>query len=204
MDIVLASHNTDKIAEFQEIFKGTDINIVPLDDPEIMSQVVEDGKTYEANAQIKARALWERIGGWVLADDSGLSCDKLDGYPGIYSSRFAGEEANYRTKSEHLWAMLEPFPEEEWTASFICALCLISPLGGMTFYRGEVKGRIIPEQRGENGFGYDPIFYLPERGKTTAEIPPEEKHEISHRGIAARKMLDALLKANIATPREFS
>ena len=181
MDIVLASHNTDKIAEFQEIFKGTDINIVPLDDPEIMSQVVEDGKTYEANAQIKARALWERIGGWVLADDSGLSCDKLDGYPGIYSSRFAGEEANYRTKSEHLWAMLEPFPEE-WTASFICALCLISPLGGMTFYRGEVRDH--PRTARENGFGYDPSSTCPSAARRPRRSP-EEKHEISHRGIAA-------------------
>lgn len=204
MNITLASHNKDKINEFQEIFKDTNITIVPPPDLDFMAHVVEDGKTYEANAQIKAQALWDRIGGWVMADDSGLSCDKLDGYPGIYSARFAGEEANYRTKSEHLWAMLEPFPKDEWTASFICAICLISPLGGMTFYRGEVKGLIIPEQRGANGFGYDPIFYLPERGKTTAEIPPEEKHKISHRGIAARKMLEALLKANIATPTEFS
>ncbi|MDO5734152.1 MAG: RdgB/HAM1 family non-canonical purine NTP pyrophosphatase [Eubacteriales bacterium] len=189
--IVLASHNPDKLKEFREILKGKVDLIAPP--PGICEQIEETGSSYEENALIKARVLHEACPGlYVLADDSGLSVDLLDGYPGIYSARFAGETASYKDKIDKLWSLLAAHEKSEWTAAFICALALINPAGEERIFRGEVKGLIWPERLGENGFGYDPIFYIPELRQTTAQLSPAKKHRISHRGRAVEKLLQYL------------
>ena len=199
MKIYLATHNQDKLNEFRELL-GDRLEIQPL--PTDFPPIEENGTSYEANAEIKARAVYEALGAPVLADDSGLSVDALDGYPGIYSARFAGADAAYPDKISKLWGLLAKTPPAEWGASFICALCLIDEAGRAHHFRGEVRGLIWPELRGTHGFGYDPIFYLPERQMTTAELSPEAKNEISHRGLAVQKLLTYLEDSGLIEPME--
>ena len=186
MKIILATHNNDKVKEFQEIIQDPDIEFISLLSLGDLDDVEENGKSYLENAEIKAVAAYKKFGGPVLADDSGLSVDLLDGYPGIYSARFAGVETSYKDKSAQLWHLLDDFPQNDWTASFICGICYIDRHGNTYLYEGRQDGLIIPEQRGQNGFGYDPIFYSPVTGKTNAEISGQEKHALSHRGKALR------------------
>lgn len=186
MQIILATHNEDKLREFREILESDEIEFLSLSSMGEPYEVAETGSTYTANADLKAREAYRRYKLPVLADDSGLSLDVLDGYPGIYSARFAGVESTYPDKIAHLHKLLEAYPQEEWTASFNCALSYISEQGNIYNYLGQVKGLIIPEMRGKNGFGYDPVFYIPERGMTTAEMSPQEKHKLSHRGLALK------------------
>lgn len=186
MQIILATHNDDKAREFREILQSDEIEFISLNSMGERYEIDETGKTYTANADIKAREAYKRFKQPVLADDSGLSLDVLDGYPGIYSARFAGVDSTYPDKIAQLHKLLEAYPQEEWTASFYCALSYISEAGILYNYLGQVKGLIIPEMRGENGFGYDPVFYIPERGMTTAEMSPQEKHNLSHRGLALK------------------
>ncbi len=195
MEIIIASNNQDKIREFREIIQSKDINFLSLAECGFTDTIVEGGKTYRENAEIKAKAVFSRLKKPVLADDSGLSVDVLDGYPGIYSARFAGESANYKTKIEHLHDLLSPYPKDEWTASFVCSLCYINQAGDLFHFEERVQGLLIDEMRGQNGFGYDPIFYLPELGLTNAEIPAAEKHARSHRGLALRAWHKALLNS---------
>lgn len=184
MKIIIASHNKDKIREFREIIGDPQIQLISMREAGFTEEIPEPGHSYAENAEIKARTVFEALGGRVLADDSGLSVDALGGYPGIYSARFAGEHTAYREKCERLWALLRNVPEENWTAAFHCALCYIDPSGRLHHYERQVPGRIIRERRGENGFGYDPIFYLEDRGLTNAELPSAEKNARSHRGLA--------------------
>ena len=162
-----------------------------------MVEIREDGSTFEENALIKARAICKLAGQMVLADDSGLEIDYLNKEPGIYSARYMGEDTSYRIKNQNLIHRLEGVPDEKRTARFVCAIAAVFPDGREFVVRGTVEGRIGYEEKGENGFGYDPIFYLPERGMTTAQLPPEEKNRISHRGVALRKMKEILEKEEI-------
>lgn len=186
MKIIIASHNKDKIREFREIIGDPRIQLISMREAGFTEEIPEPGHSYAENAEIKARAVFNALGGRVLADDSGLSVDALGGYPGIYSARFAGEHTAYKEKCERLWALLRDVPEESWTAAFHCALCYIDLSGSLRRYERQVPGRIIRERRGENGFGYDPIFYLEDRCLTNAELPTAEKNARSHRGLALR------------------
>lgn len=194
--LVLASSNKDKMQEIEAIFQGLNFTIKRAIDMGEEIEIVEDQDTFEGNAILKARAyhaLYPEH--YILADDSGLAIDALDGHPGVYSARYGGEGADYLTKSRMLWDALRAtgVPEEEWFAQFVCAVCFWMPGESEPMvFNGEMEGRIIPEQRGEHGFGYDPIFYLDSYGKTSAEIDPEEKNKISHRGLALAKLREYL------------
>jgi XTP/dITP diphosphohydrolase len=200
LDIVVASANPDKVKEMREILPTgapelwARIRFRSMREAGFTGDIVEDGTTFAENALIKARAVHAYTGGYVLADDSGLAVDLLNGAPGIYSARFAGEQAGYPEKIARLQAMLHPWPPEQWLASFICVIALVRPDGSHMLARGECRGRIAEQARGSNGFGYDPVFFLPDRGVTMAELPPEVKHSISHRGQALRAAADLLLQ----------
>jgi len=197
MDVVLATANQDKVKEMREILPDGEIRFKSMREAGFDLPIEENGKTFAENALIKARAVHALTGGFVLADDSGLAVDLLDGAPGIYSSRFAGENADYPSKIACLRNLLAPWPPELWHAKFVCVIALVRPDGTSMTVRGECHGMISPESRGSNGFGYDPVFLLPDRGLTMAELPAEEKHRISHRGQALRQMA-AILKKEMA------
>lgn len=192
MQIILATANKDKIKEIREIIPEENIVFKTLADIGFTDDIEENGDTFAANALIKARTVHRAAGGYVLADDSGLSIDVLGGAPGIYSARFAGENADYTRKIAKLQEMLAEYPDNKRQASFICVMALVRPDGTELTIRGECRGEIAKSCRGENGFGYDPVFYVPELGRTMAELDPEHKHRISHRGIALKKMASVL------------
>ena len=192
---VLATGNPDKVREIREILTGFPFRILSMDQAGFHGEIEENGATFEENALIKAQAVHVHVGGgYVMADDSGLSIDALGGAPGIYSARFAGIEAGYPEKIAKIWSMLDHagVSPRDWTASFHCAVAVIRPDGTWFATHGECRGLIIRELRGDNGFGYDPVFYVPAYGCTTAEMPPQQKHAISHRGLALRAMADRL------------
>ena len=176
--------------EIRRILKPLDAEIISMKEAGISSDPEETGSTFAENALIKARAcaalLKERA--VVLSDDSGLEVDAMGKEPGIRSSRFMGEDTPYSIKNAEIISRLSGVPDEERTARFVCAVAAVLPDGETVVTQDTIEGRIGYEERGENGFGYDPIFYLPERGCTTAELPPDEKNEISHRGKALQKM----------------
>lgn len=190
--IIFATGNQDKMREIREILSDLDAEILSLKDAGIKADIVEDGTTFEENAEIKARAISEITGEIVLADDSGLEIDYLNKEPGIYSARYMGEDTSYHIKNKNLLDRLEGVPDEQRTARFVCAIAAAFPDGRMKTVRGVMEGRIGYEERGENGFGYDPIFFLPEYGMSSAEISREEKNKISHRGKALRMIKDEL------------
>jgi len=192
MEIILATHNQDKVKEIAAILKLSAVKLRSLSELGIDADVDETGTSYSENALIKARHAHAQLGGLVLADDSGLSIDLLDGYPGIYSARFAGERVSYPEKIEYIWQLLADYPQEQWTAAFHCALAFINHQGKEYIFSGECRGKIISEMRGEHGFGYDPIFYMPEYQMTTAEMDPQLKNMISHRALAFAKFNDFL------------
>ena len=191
MRLVIATSNEDKVREIDEILEGTGYRAVSMKEAGIKADIIEDGKTFEENALIKARAVHAlaKPDDYVMADDSGLCIDALDGAPGIYSARFCGENSTYPEKFAKIFSMLEGVPEEKRTARFVCAVAVVS-----FTVRGECEGVLHEKPAGENGFGYDPIFYVPEFGMTTAQMPPEQKNSISHRGRALRKMVEELSK----------
>ena len=190
--VIFATGNEGKMKEIREILGDLDIELLSLKDAEIHADIVEDGKTFEENAQIKAKAICDLTGEIVLADDSGLEIDHLNKEPGIYSARYMGEDTSYHIKNAKLIERLEGVTDEERTARFVCAIAAAFPDGNIRTVREAMEGRIGYEERGENGFGYDPIFYLPEYGCTSAELSMEEKNKISHRGKALRAIKDVL------------
>lgn len=192
MEIVLATANRDKVQEIREILPDSGIRFLTMEDIDYYEPIAETGETFAENALIKARAVHARSGGYVLADDSGLAVDLLNGAPGIYSARFAGEDADYPQKIARLQAMLAGYPQDKWHASFICVMALIRPDKSEITVTGQCRGLITSRPRGDNGFGYDPVFYLPELGKTMAELDPEHKHTVSHRGKALRQIAKIL------------
>ncbi|MBE5924063.1 MAG: XTP/dITP diphosphatase [Lachnospiraceae bacterium] len=182
--LIFATGNQDKMKEIRMILGDLDYEILSMKEAGISADIVEDGKTFEENAEIKASAIAKISNCLVLADDSGLEVDYMDKQPGIYSARWMGEDTSYDIKNKKIIENLEGVPDEKRTARFVCAVAAAFPDGKVITKRGTIEGIIGYEQRGENGFGYDPIFFLPEYGKTTAELSPEEKNKISHRGRA--------------------
>lgn len=196
MDIIFATGNQGKLDEIREIMKDFlikhDINLISLKDAGIDIEIVEDGESFEENAMIKARAVSECTDCMVLADDSGLEVDYLDKAPGIYSARYLGEDTSYTIKNNHIIKLLDGVEGDERSARFVCVIACVMPDKRELSVRGTIEGRIAHEIMGEHGFGYDPIFYLPERECTTAMLAPEEKNRISHRGNALVKMMQKL------------
>ena len=198
--IIFATGNEGKMKEIREIldgltFLGEKVQILSMKEAGIDIDIIEDGTTFEENAMIKARAVAgaakEAI---VLADDSGLVIDYLNGEPGIYSARYLGKGTSYRVKNANLVQRLEGVPDEKRSARFVCAIAAVLPDGRELSTRGTIEGRIGYEEKGLNGFGFDPIFYVPEIGKYTAELSDEDKNRISHRGKALRAMREELEK----------
>lgn len=189
-EIILATGNKGKVKEFAGLLHGIAGKIIGLGDLESPPEIVEDGETFMENALKKARAIAEYSGKPALADDSGLAVDALGGGPGVYSARYAGERA---TDDENIDKLLRELGDaQNRKARFVCFLALVTPGGEETVVSGECEGVILSERRGSGGFGYDPVFYLPEYGKTMAEIPPGLKNEISHRARAAEKLVRVL------------
>lgn len=198
--IIFATGNEGKMKEIREIldgltFLGEKVQILSMKEAGIDIDIIEDGTTFEENAMIKARAVAgaakEAI---VLADDSGLVIDYLNGEPGIYSARYLGKDTSYRVKNANLVQRLEGVPDEKRSARFVCAIAAVLPDGRELSTRETIEGRIGYEEKGLNGFGFDPIFYVPEIGKYTAELSDEDKNRISHRGKALRAMREELEK----------
>lgn len=190
--IVFATSNEGKMREIREILKDLGMEILSMKDAAVEADIVEDGDSFEANAVIKAKAVWEETGGIVLADDSGLEVDCLGGEPGIYSARYMGENTSYEIKNWNLIHRLNGVEEEKRTARFVCVIAAVLPDGRTLTARGTMEGLIAHKPAGDGGFGYDPILMLPEYGKTSAEITMEEKNKISHRGKALKAMKERL------------
>ena len=186
--IIFATGNEGKMKEVRMIMEGSGYQVVSLKEEGLSPNIVEDGTTFEENAVIKARAVMELTGQIAMADDSGLEVDYLDKAPGIYSARFMGEDTPYDIKNQYIIDKLSGVPEEKRTARFVCAIACAFPDGRVLTTRGTIEGIIGYEIAGSNGFGYDPIFYVPEYGKTTAELTPEQKNQVSHRAKALEAM----------------
>ncbi|MGN1376783.1 MAG: RdgB/HAM1 family non-canonical purine NTP pyrophosphatase [Dorea sp.] len=199
--IIFATGNKNKMIEIRAILSDLGVEILSQKEAGIYADVVEDGTTFEENALIKATEIAKAAARMpeyqntvVLADDSGLEIDYLNKEPGIYSARYMGEDTSYDIKNQALIDRLEGVPDEQRTARFVCAIAAAFPDGSHEVVRGTMEGRIGYEIVGENGFGYDPIFFLPEYGCTSAELSPEKKNELSHRGEGLRKMRAILSK----------
>ena len=196
--IVVATSNPGKIAELEAILEG-DIELVGLADFEGLVEIEEDGLSFAENALKKAAGYAMATGCWTIADDSGLVIDSLGGAPGVKSARFSGEKAEDRTLLDHknmtkVLKLLEGVPKEKRTARFVCCLCLTSSVEVLIQTKGTLEGFITEKEIGENGFGYDPIFFVPHLNKTVAQLTREEKNAISHRGNAIRKLKPLLNK----------
>ncbi|SFL61185.1 XTP/dITP diphosphohydrolase [Halanaerobium salsuginis] len=191
--IIIGSGNQHKISEIKNYFSDLELEFVGLDPKLDLPEVIEDGKSYQENALKKARQRAQELKQIVLADDSGLSVDYLAGAPGIYSARFGGEDLSDRGKYLKLLKMLSGVPTEQRTAAFISVLALVDPINKIEIVvEGRCEGLIAEQPVGENGFGYDPIFYLPEYDKTMAQFSQSEKAEVSHRGRSLLKMKEEL------------
>ena len=186
--IVFATGNEGKMREVRLILQDLGFPVLSMKEAGVSLDIEENGTTFAENATIKARAVWEKTGGIVLADDSGLVVDYLGGEPGVYSARYLGEDTSYEIKNQAIIDRLADAKEEERTARFVSAIAAVLPDGSELVTEGTVEGLIVHEPAGNGGFGYDPIFYLPEYGVTSAEIPIEKKNEISHRGKALEAM----------------
>ena len=192
--IIFATGNAGKMKEIREILQDMNMEILSMKEAGIEADIIEDGKTFEENAMIKAKEIAKYTDEIVLADDSGLEIDYLNKEPGIYSARYMGEDTSYDIKNQALIDRLEGVPDEKRTARFVCAIAAALPDGSTEVVRGTMEGRIGYEITGENGFGYDPIFYLPQYGCTTAQLEPDVKNELSHRGKALRAIKEQLRK----------
>ena len=196
MELILASRNKKKIREMEAILAGhfPDVRVLSLDDIGFEGDIEEDGTTFEENALIKARTALAASGNRIaaIADDSGLAVDALNGAPGVYSARYAGEHGDDAANNALLLKNLAHLPSEQRTARFVCCIALVYPDGREMTVRGETQGLIIDEARGEGGFGYDPYFYYEPFGKTFSELTADEKNAISHRGKAIAKLAEKL------------
>ena len=190
--IIFATGNAGKMKEIKSIFSDFDGEIISMKEAGIDCEIEENGTSFEENALIKAKAIHKITGDIVLADDSGLEVDYLNKEPGIYSARYMGEDTPYSMKNENIIKRLEGVPVEKRTARFVCVIAAVLPDGSTKVVRKTIEGYIGYEEKGENGFGYDPIFMVPEYNKTTAELTMEEKNKISHRGKALQSMKEEL------------
>ncbi|MBQ8039609.1 MAG: XTP/dITP diphosphatase [Lachnospiraceae bacterium] len=192
--IIFATGNQGKMREIKQIMKDMDVEVVSMKEAGIFTDIEENGTTFEENALIKARAIAGEAKAIVLADDSGLEIDFLDKAPGVLSARYLGEDTPYEVKNAHILELLKNVPKSERSARFVCSIAAVFPDGREFTTYSTIEGEIAPKSAGENGFGYDPIFFVPEFGKTTAELSAEEKNKISHRGKALTMMKDILKK----------
>lgn len=195
--IVFATGNAGKMREIRMILADADVEVLSMKDAGIDPDIVENGSTFAENALIKARACAKLTGMMALADDSGLVVDYLNGEPGIYSARYMGENTSYHIKNHNLIERLDGAPDEKRTARFVCAIAAVLPDGTELVTEGTMEGRIGYEEKGENGFGFDPVFYVPEYGLTSAQMDAEQKNAASHRGKALRKMKQTLYETGI-------
>jgi XTP/dITP diphosphohydrolase len=194
MKIVLATNNKHKIEEIKYILSDPQLEILTLNDFKDFPKIEETGKTLEENAILKARAIYQFTQLISLADDSGLEVDALNGAPGVLSSRFAGEHCSYKDNNRKLLSLMKNLPWEKRGATFVCVVAIAKDLDNIKTVRGEVRGIITTEERGESGFGYDPVFYLPELSKTFAQLSSEEKTKKSHRAKAFKKTKERIKK----------
>lgn len=191
--IIFATGNKDKMKEIRMILSDLDVEILSMKEAGISVDIEENGTTFEENALIKANAVAAYTDAIVLADDSGLEIDYLNKEPGVYSARYMGEDTSYTIKNQNLLDRLNGVPEEQRTARFVCAIAAVLPDKETLVTRETIEGYIGFEPQGENGFGYDPIFYVDEYNCSTASLPPDKKNEMSHRGKALRAMKEALM-----------
>ena len=203
--VIVATKNQGKIREIKSIFNFDNWEILTMKEEVLDPEIVEDGKTFEENSLIKVRTVreeylkqkprdyvnYEKV--YIFADDSGLEVDALNKEPGVLSARYMGEDTSYHIKNQSIIDRLEGIKDEDRTARFVCSIAAIDMEGNETVVRETMEGYIGYKEAGENGFGYDPIFMLPEYGCTSSEISMEEKNKISHRGKALRKMMEVLL-----------
>ncbi len=193
-EVIIATKNAGKAKEFEHIFKPYNVCVKSLLDFEAIDDIVEDGETFEENALIKARAIAKQFNQMVLADDSGLEVDALNGRPGVYSARYAGEGRNDHENILKVLRELEGVSDKDRSARFVCALAIVTPNQEEVVVRGTCEGQILTECVGTEGFGYDPIFYLPQLSKTMAQLPKSEKNVLSHRADAFEKLKPYLEK----------
>jgi len=191
-EVVVATNNRHKFEEISTILKGMPVRLIPLSDYPDAPELKEEWATYAENAVHKARTIARYTGKWALGDDTGLEVDVLNGRPGLYSARFAGEGVTFADNRRKLLRLMESVPTEKRTATFRTVLALASPSGETHVVEGVLRGRIADQERGTGGFGYDAVFDLPELGKTYAELTSEEKNRISHRARAVQKIREHL------------
>ncbi|MET3574607.1 XTP/dITP diphosphatase [Bhargavaea ullalensis] len=187
-DVIIATKNRGKAKDFETLLAPYGIRVLTLHDVAEDLDVEETGDTFHENARLKAETVAERLGKIVIADDSGLAVDALGGRPGVYSARFSGEGATDEKNIEKLLGELKDVGDEDRTARFICVLAVAGPGLQTRYYEGTCEGRIMRTPAGENGFGYDPVFYVPNEERTMAQLTPEEKAAVSHRGEAIRRL----------------
>ena len=209
MRIVFATGNAGKMREIRDILADVDAEIFSLKELGLKSEAEETGETFAENAVIKVREIYEILkergelaGTVIMADDSGLCIDCLGGAPGVHSARYMGHDTDYKIKNAAILDQLKDVPEEKRGAGFVCHIAAITEDGRVFGAEGEMRGSIAWESRGKEGFGYDPIFYLPEFGRTSGELSEEEKNKISHRGKVLRMMKEILSKEGIITIRK--
>ncbi len=189
MDLLVATRNAGKLREIRRLLADTSVRVLGLDDFDSLPEVEEDGETFVANARKKAETIARQTGCLTLADDSGLEVAALAGAPGVRSARYAGEDADDAANNRKLLQALAEVPCPQRQGAFVCAMALCRPTGECRFFHGRLAGILTDAPRGEGGFGYDPLFLVPEYGKTLAELPLEVKNRISHRGQALRQVL---------------
>ena len=197
MDLVVATKNEGKLSEIIHLLEGLCIRVMSLKDYPEIGEIAEDGETFLENARKKARTVFLKTGKWLLADDSGLVVEALNGEPGVHSARYAGKQGDYEANNRKLLHEMRGVPDGRRQAYFTCTMVLIAPDGKEWDIEEHCNGVIARELKGSGGFGFDPLFYLPDRGLTMAELSIEEKNKISHRGKALRhmrKILEGILK----------
>lgn len=190
--IIIASKNEGKLKEFKRMLECFDLDVVSMGEANISDDIEESGNTFEENSMIKAKTIFEKTGSFVIADDSGLEIDYLNGAPGVFSARFAGEGASDQQKRDKVLRLLDGVNEEKRAARFVCCITVILGQGKSFQAIGKCEGRISNNSIGDKGFGYDPIFYIPEFKKTMAQLEPDVKNKISHRGKALEDMMKKL------------
>lgn len=190
--IIVATKNKGKLEEFAQLLSRFACNVISMAEAGFTEDIEENGSTFEENSVIKAKSVWRVTGGLVLADDSGLEVDVLDGAPGVYSARYAGEGATDADRNNKLLRALDGIPEDKRSARFVCAIAAVFPDGSSLVVRETCEGIIAFEPKGNKGFGYDPLFYVPEYGLTVAQMESDLKNRISHRGKAMIKLAERL------------
>jgi len=192
MELILATKNKHKVEELKKLFDDADLKMFSLLDLPNIPNVIEDGKTFLENARKKAREIAALTGKMTLADDTGLAVNALDGAPGVYSARYSGRDKDYQANNQKLLEEMIKIPDEKRQAAFVCVMVLITPDGKEFDVEGRCEGMILKELKGDGGFGYDPLFFIPHLNKTLAELSMDEKNKISHRGIALRKIREII------------